>query len=116
MKTYTYNKQLIEKYRLNLMRNATKAEKLFKRKLSEHGIKHISQKPFFEKNVFCFADFFLPDYNIIVEIDGGYHNNFNQKCIDDFKDVYYKQQNFKVLRITNEQVQDIDIIGAINNC
>lgn len=94
----------------------TGAEAIFGRKLQELGIEFTFQYPFLFKGLGGIADFYLPEYELIVEIDGGYHLNTDQKCTDDVKDFIYKSKLKKnVLRLTNNQAiyLSIEQIGVL---
>jgi ATP-dependent DNA helicase RecG len=56
------------------------------------------------------VDFICLEKNLIVEVDGGYHNTFEQKEADDLRSQILNEIGFKVIRFTNEQ-----IIGDIDN-
>jgi hypothetical protein len=78
--------------------------------LDSLNIHYIREKGFM-KNLksFVLADFYLPrPYKIVIEVDGGYHNDPRQKNYDNYKDKYYKSRKFKVLRLTNQQVLEND--------
>lgn len=86
------NKQSImmsEKYRTSLINNATKAELIFKSFLDRKEINmyyefqkiiYIHKKCSIEK--FYIADFYFKKYNLIIEIDGEYHDSSEQKDKD----------------------------------
>ncbi len=50
------------------------------------------------------ADFYCNQLNLVVEIDGGIHEE--QKDYDKLRDMIISQYGIKVLRFTNEQVID----------
>jgi len=56
---------------------------------------------------------FIPDFvclnrNLIVEIDGGYHNENEQNIFDSARENWLKEYGFEIIRFTNEEVlQDI---------
>ncbi|WNH10155.1 DUF559 domain-containing protein [Thalassobellus suaedae] len=56
------------------------------------------------------ADFVNLEKNVIIEIDGGYHNTIEQKEADALRTQILNEIGFKVIRFTNEQV-----IGDIDN-
>ena len=88
---------------------ATPSEKLFKKRLEDEGIKFIFQKVFTGDGGSCIADFYLPTLNLIVEVDGEYHETMDQKIRDFFKDEYYKSRGFRVLRIKNKDVRNFPL-------
>jgi len=96
---------------IELRKNATKAERVFRIKLLDAGfLKHRFQKIFKNDDHIFIADFFLSKYRIAIEIDGGYH--FTQTQI--MKDAERERiiMSFRevrgILRLTNEQAISID--------
>lgn len=96
-----------KEYEIENRHNATESEKKFKAKLQFNNIKYEFQKSFIDKNDWYIADFYLPDYKILVEIDGGYHKENNQKVKDRRKTKFYKELGYKVLRLKNFQADKI---------
>lgn len=92
-----------------LRRNATEEEIIFKEYLEYYGIRYVFQRGFISGDNFCIADFYLPDFALVVEIDGPYHNTSKQKRRDSDKDNYYKKRHLNVLRIKNEDVEKFPI-------
>ncbi|MCF7569460.1 DUF559 domain-containing protein [Sabulilitoribacter arenilitoris] len=56
------------------------------------------------------VDFVCLEKNLIIEVDGDYHNTIEQKEADDLRTQILNEIGFKVIRFTNEQV-----IGDIDN-
>jgi len=52
----------------------------------------------------CIADFVCLSKQLIIEVDGGYHNEENQKELDEIRTAYLNQKGFKVIRFTNEDI------------
>jgi excinuclease ABC subunit A len=50
------------------------------------------------------VDFVCLSKQLIIEVDGGYHNEENQKELDWTRTAYLNQKGFKVIRFTNEDV------------
>ena len=50
------------------------------------------------------VDFVCLDAQLVVEIDGGYHNNPEQKELDRNRTSFLQSKGFSVLRFTNEEV------------
>jgi very-short-patch-repair endonuclease len=89
-------------FKKSLKRNATKAEMLVGDWLWNNKEYFIFQKGFFDP-FHRIADFFLPDYALIIEVDGSSQDETKLK--DTFKDERWeRERNIKTLRITNEQV------------
>lgn len=85
-------------------RKPTKAELKFKKDLLRMKIKFRSQRPI----DWYIADFILPKWMIVVEIDGEYHQDKDQVVKDRIRQKYIEKQGFKVYRLTNEQVFNSD--------
>lgn len=92
------------KYRKQLKKKATKAELIFKKYAESLNYKVMFQKGFvtpFSR----IADFYIPKYSLIIEIDGGYHKDIKAK--DDFKDLMWlRKRGIRTLRILNDEVFD----------
>ena len=56
------------------------------------------------------VDFVSLEKNLVIEVDGGYHNTIEQKEADDLRTQILNEIGFKVIRFTNEQV-----LGDIDN-
>lgn len=57
------------------------------------------------------VDFVCLKCRLIIEIDGGYHNNENQIALDRQRTDELNSLGFEVLRFTNEEVlQDVDTV------
>ena len=55
------------------------------------------------------ADFVCLSKNLIIEVDGGYHNDPAQQKEDSIRTVRLQELGFKEIRFTNEEVlSDID--------
>ena len=89
-------------YARELRIKITNTEKIFAEYLLNENINFYFQKGFI--NPFHrIVDFYIPSISLIVEIDGGYHQDTVEK--DKRKDYLWKtKRNLNTLRITNEQV------------
>jgi guanylate kinase len=57
------------------------------------------------------ADFVCLKYNLIIEVDGGYHYIGNQLISDEIRTKYLESQGFTVIRFDNNEVlQNIDAV------
>lgn len=92
-----------------LRNNATKEEKRFARILYALDVKFISQTPFiFTKNGtrrIYFADFYIPQYGLIVEIDGVTHHK--QEEHDRVRDADFLSIGIRTIRIPNNRVMRV---------
>lgn len=93
-------------YSHDLKERATGAECVFANILSRNNINFVSQRPFMRGDTFAIVDFWLPDYGVIVEIDGGYHCDPAQIKKDEARtaDLMRKGKVKGLVRFTNEQV------------
>lgn len=104
------DKVFLRKKAAQMRKRPTGAEAVFKRKLQEAGIRFKFQYPYNYKGLKGIFDFYLFDYSMMVEIDGGYHDNPAQKQTDAIKDLicekYLKKQ---MVRFTNNQALYLSI-------
>lgn len=106
------NKSITELAR-KLRNNPTPAERklwsvLRKRRLN--GYRFLRQKPIIynQRNsevYFFIADFYCAEKKLVIEVDGGYHNN--QKEYDKNRDLVIRQLGLTVLRIKNDELSDL---------
>jgi len=106
-----------------LRNNQTESEKLLwnelrGRKLS--GYKFLRQHPLLYKgNLIRFnyfiADFYCDRKKVVIELDGPIHNI--SEDYDQFRDEELKNMNLNVLRIKNEELQNIsEVLNKIKAC
>ena len=90
-----------------LVNKATHAENKFRKYLSDLNINYEFQKIIYlkdkENNVtdFYIADFYVAYYNMIIELDGDYHDNEDQIEKDIERDEMLNSMGYKILRINN---------------
>ena len=99
-----------------LRRNETKAEKLLWEKLRNNqleGLKFRRQHPV---NIYI-ADFYCHKFKLIIELDGDYHNQEEQKQKDEVRTEVLRLNDLKIIRFKNEEVeQDINqVLITIKN-
>ena len=99
-----------------LRRNETKAEKLLWEKLRNNqleGLKFRRQHPV---NIYI-ADFYCHKFKLIIELDGDYHNQEEQKQKDEVRTEVLRLNDLKIIRFKNEEVeQDINqVLTTIKN-
>jgi very-short-patch-repair endonuclease len=95
-----YNPDLKERSR-ELRKNMTDAEKkIWFGYLKSLQVNVLRQKPIDH----FIVDFYIPDYNLVIEIDGEIHNTLKNKEYDSFKDTILKLYGLSILRITNEMI------------
>lgn len=99
-----------------LRKKSTLAEKLFWDKVRDrrfNNLKFTRQHPLFfdfeGKGTFYVADFFCFEKQVIIEIDGGYHNTFQQKEKDKLRTYLMNLLGINVIRFPNERIiNDLD--------
>lgn len=87
---------------------ATKAEKAARDYLQKKGLKFVFQKPIIANMNGYIADFYFPDTKLILEIDGGYHEDFEQRKADIKRTKDLNTEGIKVVRMKNEDVYDFN--------
>jgi len=111
--------KVIKKHVRELRLNMTNSERLLwqhlrNRKLS--GYKFLRQHPVVYKADFkglnyFIADFYCDEKKTIAELDGGIHDT--RKEYDKFRDDVMKEMGIKVLRIKNDDLNNIDRVMHI---
>lgn len=76
-----------------------KDELIFKDLLDKYNIKYIWQYPFVDDNIETIVDFYLPDINTLVYIDGYIHEAFSLPDKDRIQTNYLQSINFNVIRL-----------------
>ena len=101
--------QFLTKNAQRMRINPTEMEDMFRRIMREMKIPFKQQVPFQIKNkkeIYKYIFDFVVADKWVVEIDGGYHNNIEQKIYDNERDKITKKYGFKVKRFTNEEILD----------
>jgi very-short-patch-repair endonuclease len=87
-------------YVKKLRRNPTAAESRFCCYLTALGLDYRFQQGFYHP--FCrIADFYLPELNLIIEIDGPYHGAEEDRRKDDW---FTRTRGIRIMRFTNDDV------------
>jgi len=107
-------------YAKRMRRKPTKAERRFKRilrsalnapelcsGLGKRKIKYNFQKIFMssKKRVVCIVDFYVPDLELVFEVDGGYHDRPDIRNYDAKKVSFLATRGIKVVRVRNEDTR-----------
>jgi very-short-patch-repair endonuclease len=91
----------------------TPTEAKFAQILDSLGVKYIQEYVYFYKKYkYRIIDFYLPDYRINVELDGGYHDDPEVKKYDEMKDQFTM---IKTFRFKNETVYTNDFVDRFKN-
>ena len=61
------------------------------------------------------ADFYCAKAKLVIEVDGGYHNEQEQQELDELRTEAINEYGINVIRFTNEEVLEsfADVCGAI---
>lgn len=111
----TYNPKLKDRAR-ELRSNMTEAEvKLWQylRMRQIKGVKFFRQRPIGNYIV----DFYAPEANLVIEVDGGQHYQEEGQAYDEIRDAFLEGQGLKVVRFSNLDVlQNIEgVVASIAN-
>lgn len=88
-----------------LVNKYSPAETKFVELLTKSGLYFIREKCHFEiGSRWSYYDFYIPLFNLYVEVDGRSHDNEAQKMIDKEKEDFVKRKDRYVVRLTNEEV------------
>lgn len=100
--------KIINQFKDELKEKATLAERRFEQILQKGKFKYEFQKVFKTGSGYKVVDFHLPDYDIVVEIDGNYHDDPKQQKYDQERTraILKVGRIKKVLRLTNEEILD----------
>ena len=92
--------------RAELMSHTSEAEKSAFLILRKMGMKVIRQYPIDTGRKRYFADLYLPEINTILEIDGGYHYQRNQKRLDTNRSNGLWRLGYHVVRLSNKDARN----------
>ncbi len=100
---FLHNDPTLKKRRRELRRNQTEAEKAL--------WAHLRKKQFYELKFFrqysigpYILDFYCPTLKLAIELDGGQHNEYDNKEHDNVRSEYLAAHGIKVLRFWNNEV------------
>lgn len=106
--------------RNKLLNKYSLAESHFEKMLVESGLYFRREKGNYKYNTrWSYFDFYLPYYNLFVEIDGQSHDTDEQKAIDLEKEKIIQRKHKFIVRLTNESVLNInsvDIDFLLSEC
>lgn len=99
-----------------LRKSMTVAEEILWRHLRNgklDGLKFRRQHPI---DIFI-ADFYCPQKRLVIELDGGIHDNIDQKEYDEGRTFELEEKGYKLIRFKNEEVvNDIEnVLFRIKN-
>lgn len=105
MEKIIYNHPLFKDRRKELRKNSTKTEKILWDELRNKKINNLKFYRQYSVGPYI-LDFYSPSLRLALEIDGGYHDEINQKQYDRERDEYLNQNDIRVLRFMNHQIEN----------
>lgn len=103
---HKYAADFLQEYVEQNKANATDGEKAMKDVLEKNGIAFEFQKPCLVCGKSYIMDFFLPNYGVCIEVDGGYHDTQEQLIKDRERTNRLAMTGILVVRFTNEEALD----------
>ncbi|MDH4027725.1 MAG: endonuclease domain-containing protein [Nitrospirota bacterium] len=97
-----YNKKLKQLSR-NLRNNMTDAERLL---WSGIRRKQLKGSQFYRQKIIgnYIADFYCPEFKLVIEVDGGQHYDSKNREYDSIRDAYMKEAGITVIRFSDRDV------------
>lgn len=84
-----------------LLADAPDEEDVVAQQLSQHGIAYKRQ----HRLAYFIVDFYLPDHNLVIEVDGGYHTyKKGQQKRDNTRAAILRSYGIRTIRIKNEML------------
>ncbi len=89
---------------LQQIKNDNPTERLLRFALQKANIDYDYQKPFFSLERYVCVDFYLPESNVVIEVDGTIH--VKREVYDIKRTIYLKRKHgvSRVVRFTNKQI------------
>lgn len=104
-----------EYYKHILEVNATYAERLLKAFLTGKIDFEFQKIIYTDNKHFFIADFYIPSKNLIIELDGEYHDNAKQQEKDIWRTKILKSLGYRVIRFKNKQITESkDLFWVLN--
>ena len=104
-----------EYYKHILEVNATYAERLLKAFLTGKIDFEFQKIIYTDNKHFFIADFYIPSKNLIIELDGEYHDDAKQQEKDIWRTKILKSLGYRVIRFKNKQITESnDLFWVLN--
>lgn len=100
-------KLIIEKYKETNLKRDNKGERDIQALLDKFGIEYERQAIFKINDKQYLADFYIPKNNVIIEVDGEYHNDEDQQLKDFNRDKDFAQRGILTLRLQASSIDDL---------
>jgi len=109
---FTRNDPILKQHRQELRRSQTDAEKAFWRRVRNRQF--LGMRFFRQYSIGPYIlDFYCPTVKVAIELDGGQHNQSEDKEYDETRSEYLKTQGINVIRFWNHEVL-IDMQSVLN--
>ena len=106
---------IAEHYKHILEVNATYAERLLKIFLTGKIDFEFQKIIYTDNKHFFIADFYIPSKNLIIELDGEYHDSIKQQDKDIWRTKILNSLGYKVIRFKNKQITESKDLSWILN-
>ena len=104
-----------EYYKHILEVNATYAERLLKTFLTGKIDFEFQKIIYTDNKHFFIADFYIPSQNLIIELDGEYHDNAKQQNRDIWRTQLLHSLGYRVIRFKNKQITESKDLSWVLN-
>ena len=98
--------------RNDLLFKTTQAENAAFSNLKRLGYNAILQKPIYTGRRLYFADLYISELRLIIEIDGAYHYTSTQKRKDRNRSSGIRRLGYHIVRLNNHDARDIKKLKA----
>ena len=95
-----------EHYKHILEINATYAERLLKTFLAGKIDFEFQKIIYTDNKHFFIADFYIPSKNLIIELDGEYHDSIKQQDKDIWRTKILQSLGYRIIRFKNKQITE----------
>ena len=106
---------IAEHYKHILEVNATYAERLLKTFLTGKIDFEFQKIIYTDNKHFFIADFYIPSKNLIIELDGEYHNDAKQQDKDIWRTKILQSLGYRIIRFKNKQITESKDLSWILN-
>ena len=106
---------IAEYYKHILEVNATYAERLLKTFLTGKIDFEFQKIIYTDNKHFFIADFYIPSKNLIIELDGEYHDNTKQQNKDIWRTQLLHSLGYRVIRFKNKQITESENLFWVLN-
>ena len=104
-----------EYYKHLLEVNATYAEKLLKTFLTGKIDFEFQKIIYTDNKHFFIADFYIPSQNLIIELDGEYHDDIKQQDKDIWRTKILQSFGYRIIRFKNKQITESKDLSWVLN-